>query len=73
MQCATSFSTAVVIHNDRKVLRSAFGPPQDDIAIRDMTLGRSLRSCHFRLCVEIVDLLLVALFDDASAQLERRR
>jgi len=33
------FSTAVVMHNDRTVPRSAFGPPHDDIAVRDcMTL-----------------------------------
>jgi hypothetical protein len=45
----TVFLTAVVTHHIRTVPRSAFGPPQDDIAVRDgMTV--------FCVCTEVVTL-----------------
>jgi hypothetical protein len=34
----TVFSTAVAEHDDRWVPRSAFGPPQDDIAVDDIVV-----------------------------------
>jgi hypothetical protein len=35
----TIFSTAVVMHNDCTVIRSAFGPPRDDIAVSDIAVN----------------------------------
>ena len=71
------FSTAVVMHDDRTVPRSAFGPPQDDIAVRvGMTnspwtvIDRSILvadSC--RLALERDDLLQALLFLFAAGKI----